>query len=67
MDESLSKIRERFHLKREFDFESLPEHVQDDFTNQMIVKHFKRGQTIFTEGAFPARYLFCKNRENKKI
>lgn len=67
MDDSLSKIRERFHLKREFDFESLPEHVQADFTNQMIVKHFKRGQNIFTEGAFPSGIYFVKKGKIKKF
>ncbi|MBI9066353.1 MAG: Crp/Fnr family transcriptional regulator [Salinivirgaceae bacterium] len=67
MEDSLIKIRERFHLKREFDFESLPEHVQKDFTNQMIVKHFKRGQTIFTEGAFPSGIFFVKKGKIKKF
>jgi CRP-like cAMP-binding protein len=67
MDNSLSKIRERFHLKREFDFESLPEHVQEDFTDQMIVKRFKRGQNIFTEGAFPSGIYFVKKGKIKKF
>lgn len=67
MDDSSSKIRERFHLKREFDFESLPEHVQEDFTNHMIVKHFKRGQNIFTEGAFPSGIYFVKKGKIKKF
>jgi CRP-like cAMP-binding protein len=67
MEDSLSKIRERFHLKREFDFESLPEHVQIDFTNQMIVKRFKRGQNIFTEGAFPSGIYFVKKGKIKKF
>ncbi|MDA3893551.1 MAG: Crp/Fnr family transcriptional regulator [Salinivirgaceae bacterium] len=67
MNDSLSKIRERFHLKREFDFESLPEYVQDDFINQMIVKRFKRGQNIFTEGAFPSGIYFVKKGKIKKF
>ncbi len=67
MDTSLNKIRERFHLRREYDFESLPEHVRDDFANQMIVKHFKRGQNIFTEGAFPAGIYFVKSGKIKKF
>lgn len=67
MNDSLSKIRERFHLKREFDFESLPEHVQEDFTDQMIVKNFKRGQNIFTEGAFPSGIYFVKRGKIKKF
>lgn len=66
MEDSLRKIRERFHLKRAFDFESLPEHVQADFTNQMIVKHFKRGQNIFTEGAYPSGIYFVKKGKIKK-
>ena len=67
MDDSLRKIRERFHLKREFDFESLPEHVQVDFKDQMIVKHFKRGQNIFTEGSFPSGIYFVKKGMIKKF
>jgi CRP-like cAMP-binding protein len=67
MDDSLRKIRERFHLKREFDFESLPEHVQVDFKNQMIVKRFKRGQNIFTEGSFPSGIYFVKEGKIKKF
>lgn len=67
MDDSLSKIRERFHLKREFDFESLPEHVQLDFTDQLVVKHFKRGQNIFTEGALPSGIYFVKKGKIKKF
>jgi len=67
MDASLNKIRERFHMKREFDFESLPENVRDDFTSQMIVKHIKRGQNIFTEGAFPAGIYFVKKGKIKKF
>jgi CRP-like cAMP-binding protein len=67
MDDSLRKIRERFHLKREFDFESLPEHVQVDFKDQMIVKHFKRGQNIFTEGSLPSGIYFVKEGKIKKF
>ena len=67
MNTELSKIRERFHLKREFDFESLPEHVKKDFTSQMIVKQFKRGQNIFTEGALPAGIYFVKKGKIKKF
>lgn len=66
MEESLNKIRERFHLKREFDFESLPEHVKVDFTSQMVVKKFKRGQNIFTEGALPTGIYFIKKGKVKK-
>ena len=66
MDDSLIKIRERFHLKREFDFESLPGYVKDDFNNQMIVKQFKRGQAIFNEGAFPSGIFFVKTGKIKK-
>jgi len=67
MNDPLNKIRERFNLKREFDFESLPEEVREDFTKQMIVKHFKRGQNIFTEGAFPAGIYFVKKGKIKKF
>ncbi len=67
MDESLIKIRERFHLKREFDFESLPNYVKEDFNTQMVVKRFKRGQTIFNEGAFPSGIFFIKAGKVKKF
>lgn len=67
MDTSLNKIRERFHLKREFDFESLPATVKEEFADQLIVKHFKRGQNVFTEGAFPAGIYFVKKGKIKKF
>lgn len=67
MNDYLIKIRERFHLKREFDFESLPDNVKDDFNNQMIIKKFKRGQTIFNEGAYPAGIFFVKTGKIKKF
>lgn len=67
MDDALIKIRERFYLKREFDFESLPDYVKDDFNKQMIVKHFKRGQTIFNEGAYPSGIFFVKTGKIKKF
>ena len=66
MDDSLVKIRERFLLKREFDFESLPQHVKEDFNNQMVVKHFKRGQPVFTEGAYPAGIFYIRKGKIKK-
>lgn len=66
MDDSLTKIRERFLLKREFDFESLPFYVKEDFNNQMVVKHFKRGQPVFTEGAYPAGIFYIKRGKIKK-
>ena len=55
------------HGEREFDFESLPEHVKVDFKDQMIVKHFKRGQNIFTEGSFPSGIYFVKEGKIKKF
>ncbi|MFA7188447.1 MAG: Crp/Fnr family transcriptional regulator [Alphaproteobacteria bacterium] len=67
MDDSATKIRERFYLKREFDFESLPGYVKSDFNQQMIVKRFKRGQTIFHEGAFPSGIFFVKTGKIKKF
>ncbi|MFA9388249.1 MAG: Crp/Fnr family transcriptional regulator [Prolixibacteraceae bacterium] len=67
MDSLLNKIKERFNLKREFDFESLPENVQLDFKNQMIAKQFKRGQNIFTEGAYPLGIYFVKKGKVKKF
>lgn len=67
MENSLSKIRKRFHLKMECDFESLPEHVQADFSNELIIKKFKRGQNIFTEGSFPSGIYFMKKGKIKKF
>lgn len=67
MDDSLGKIRERFFLKREVDFESLPETVRKDFESLMVVKHFRRGQTIFSEGAFPSGIYFVKKGKIKKF
>lgn len=67
MESPLNKIRERFNLKREFDFESLPDSVQADFKSQMVVKQFKRGQNIFSEGAFPSGIYFVKKGKVKKF
>jgi CRP-like cAMP-binding protein len=67
MDDYASKIRERFQLRHEFDFDTLPNHVKTDIDHQMVVKKFKRGQVIFTEGAFPAGIYFVKSGKVKKF
>lgn len=67
MNNLLNIIRERFNLRREFDFESLPDNVQADFKSQMVVKQFKRGQNIFTEGAYPSGIYFVKKGRVKKF
>lgn len=67
MDDYLIKIRKRFLLRRGMDFGSLPDSVREDFNKQMIVKKFKRGQSIFNEGTFPTGIYFVKSGKLKKF
>lgn len=68
MTEDLNnKISERFLLKRYLDFDSLPDKVKEDFAHEMNVKRFKRGQTIFTEGAYPSGIYYIKEGKVKKF
>ena len=66
MSEKTNKVAERFIFNSDAVFTSLPEIVKDDFLNQMIVKQFKKGQNIFTEGTYPAGIYFIKKGKVKK-
>ena len=59
-------IAERFIFRSNSAFSNLSEHVKEAFLSQMIVKQFKKGQNIFTEGTYPAGIYFIKKGKVKK-
>ena len=61
-----NKVTDRFITKSNSIFASLPDKVKNAFLNQMIVKQFKKGQNIFTEGTYPAGIYFIKKGKVKK-
>jgi len=61
-----NKVTERFIFKSDSVFAGLPENVKDDFFNLMALKHFKKGQSIFVEGSYPAGIYFIKKGKVKK-
>lgn len=60
-------ITERFIFKSDSAFSNLPDRVKVVFLSQMIVKQFKKGQNIFTEGTYPAGIYFIKKGKVKKF
>ena len=66
MPAKTNKVIERFIFKSDSSFTSLPEKVQIAFLNQLIVKQFKKGQNIFTEGTYPGGIYFIKKGKVKK-
>jgi CRP-like cAMP-binding protein len=61
-----NKVAEKFIFRSDSAFVSLPENVKDDFIKQMVVKHFKKGQNIFTEGTYPSGIYFVREGKVKK-
>lgn len=61
-----NKVAERFITRSSLGFTSLPDKVKTAFLAQMIVKQFKKGQNIFTEGTLPAGIYFIKRGKVKK-
>jgi CRP-like cAMP-binding protein len=59
-------VAERFIFNSNSAFSNLPEHIKEDVLSQMIVKQFKKGQNIFTEGTYPAGIYFIKKGKVKK-
>jgi len=66
MAEKSSKVAEKFIFKSDSAFIGLPENVKEDFLKQMIVKHFKKGQPVFTEGTYPSGIYFVVKGKVKK-
>jgi len=66
MTEKSSKVAEKFIFKSDSAFIGLPENVKEDFLKQMIVKHFKKGQPVFTEGTYPSGIYFVVKGKVKK-
>lgn len=59
-------LTERFIFKSDSIFTSLPEPIKEDFLSQMIVKQFRKGQNIFTEGTYPSGIYFIRKGKVKK-
>lgn len=59
-------IAERFIFKSDSAFSNLPDRIKEVFLDQMMVKQFKKGQNIFTEGTYPAGIYFIKKGKVKK-
>jgi CRP-like cAMP-binding protein len=59
-------ISERFIFKSNSVFSNLPNNIKEVFLSQMIVKQFKKGQNLFTEGTYPAGiYIINKGKVKK--
>jgi CRP-like cAMP-binding protein len=67
MQSKSDKITEHFIFKSNSGINNLPAEVKDAFMNEMIVKQFKKGQNIFTEGTFPSGIYFIKQGKVKKF
>lgn len=59
-------IAERFIFKSAPIFSGLPENIKEVFAAQMVLKQFRKGQNIFTEGTYPAGIYFIKKGKVKK-
>jgi len=59
-------VTERFIFNSDSAFSNLPELLKDEFLSQMVVKQFRKGQNIFTEGTYPAGIYFIKKGKVKK-
>ncbi len=59
-------IAERFIFKSAPIFSGLPENIKEVFATQMMLKQFRKGQNIFTEGTYPAGIYFIKKGKVKK-
>lgn len=66
MSSKQDSVSERFIFKSDSAFSNLPDQVKEVFLSQMIVKQFKKGQNIFTEGTYPAGIYFIKKGKVKK-
>ncbi len=60
-------VTERFTFKSNSAFSNLPDQIKEEFLSQMIVKQFKKGQNIFTEGTYPSGIYFIKKGKIKKF
>jgi CRP-like cAMP-binding protein len=59
-------VAERFIFNSNSAFSNLPDHIKEDVLSQMVVKQFKKGQNVFTEGTYPAGIYFIKKGKIKK-
>lgn len=66
MSSKSDNVAERFIFKSDSAFYNLPDQVREIFLSQMMVKQFKKGQNIFTEGTYPAGIYLIKKGKVKK-
>ena len=59
-------VAERFIFNSNAAFANLPDLIKEEVLSQMIVKQFRKGQNIFTEGTYPAGIYFIKKGKVKK-
>lgn len=59
-------VAERFIFNSNAAFASLPDLIKEEVLSQMIVKQFRKGQNIFTEGTYPAGIYFIRKGKVKK-
>jgi CRP-like cAMP-binding protein len=57
---------EGYFFKSDLDFANLPINVKTAFLSQMVVRQYKKGQNIFSEGTYPAGIYFIKKGKVKK-
>lgn len=61
-----SSLIEGYFFKSDLDFANLPEDIKTAFLSQMVVKNYKKGQNIFSEGTYPAGIYYIKKGKVKK-
>lgn len=66
MKENSKIVVDQFFFKSDTGFNGLSEKVKRAFEEQMTLKHFKKGQNIFTEGNYPSGIFFIKKGKLKK-
>ena len=59
-------IAEKFIFKSDTIFSNLPNNIREVLLSQMVFKQYKKAQTLFTEGTYPAGIYFIKKGKVKK-
>jgi CRP-like cAMP-binding protein len=59
-------ITEKFIFKSNTVFSNLPNNIKEAFLGQMVLRQYKKGQNLFTEGTYPAGIYFIKEGKVKK-
>ena len=59
-------IADKFIFKSDAIFSNLPNNIKEVFLSQMSIREYKKGQSLFTEGTYPAGIYFIKKGKVKK-